>query len=436
MLQATVNGEKDSGKVRDSNFELLRIICMIMIVQFHLGGYLYSYQPSPDDPTLNFIINRWLTVFGQSANICFVMITGYFMINGRLKFHKIIHLMFEVWFYSLLIGAIMIAAGLYETDYFVDLTLLFPLSYRTYWFVTDYILLLLLSPLINKVMNSSSKKTNAYLIIVLGILLYGFAAVFQIEFGKSLAAFILAYMVAAFIRKYPCRLTEKRRPAAICAVACLAYWFVFIAVVYSFFWNTELKDAETDPGLLIFMIAAAVVLILLAVSRIRHKTAVVASAAIILILASEIVYAQYKGADSVVTFSSLTTSIMPMLLGVSIFLFFKNTDIGKNRAINWVAKGALGVYLILCHPALYDYIWEQILPDYLISEWYYILVLLVLPPALALLAMVIDRIRDIAIFSPIERTAAVDGFYRKVDAKIDDILGVSSAPNADETGKS
>ena len=92
-----INNEKKSDNIKEqrlSNFELLRIIAMILIILHHYAyhGNLISI---PND---NF--NKYVAVFiivgGKVGVNVFVLITGYFLINSKFKIKKVIQLILQV----------------------------------------------------------------------------------------------------------------------------------------------------------------------------------------------------------------------------------------------------------------------------------------------------------------------------------------------------
>ena len=88
-------------KERLSNFELLRIIAMIFIVLHH-----YTYYGNLISASNN-IINKYIAVFiivlGKVGVNIFILITGYFQINQKFKFKKVIFLILQVYFYSIVL---------------------------------------------------------------------------------------------------------------------------------------------------------------------------------------------------------------------------------------------------------------------------------------------------------------------------------------------
>ena len=71
----------------------------------------------------------------------------------------------ETLFYSILIYSIFYFTIYQEKTVKETLINFFPVFLRNYWFVTVYIVLLILSPFLNKLINSLSQKQYMYLMI-------------------------------------------------------------------------------------------------------------------------------------------------------------------------------------------------------------------------------------------------------------------------------
>ena len=88
LISVLPNGLGGGKKVRSSNFELYRIICMMMIVAHHyvvLSGLTNPGSPLLQDPLSSNSI--WLYLFGMWGKTginCFLMITGYFMCTSSI----------------------------------------------------------------------------------------------------------------------------------------------------------------------------------------------------------------------------------------------------------------------------------------------------------------------------------------------------------------
>lgn len=71
-----------NGRERNSNFEILRIICMLLIVAHHFsvhGGFYYDASVI----SLNRFWIQFLIPCGRVGTNCFVMISGYFLVADR-----------------------------------------------------------------------------------------------------------------------------------------------------------------------------------------------------------------------------------------------------------------------------------------------------------------------------------------------------------------
>jgi len=191
---------------RQSNFELLRILCMIAIVASHLATHGGYYHVSP----LSNILIKTIIIGGQLACNIFVLITGYFMINSKFKIKKLISLVCQVLFYSITIYLIMALAGRAPISYYTIKTILFPSLSGIYWFTTSYLILYILSPFINKLLHNCTQKEHKILLIILLFLSFGTRIFFQIDHFINTGWFITVYVFAAYIKLYPNKFFDSK----------------------------------------------------------------------------------------------------------------------------------------------------------------------------------------------------------------------------------
>lgn len=147
-------------KDKNSNIEVLKIICMINIIVHH--SFAHSILQI-DLSNINFIILYVINIFGKISNNIFILITGYFMINKKIKPMHIVKIVLETWFYSY---AILIISALVFKKINIDdvINSLVPILSNSEWFVTDYILLYLSIPIINKMIKIINEKEYKYII--------------------------------------------------------------------------------------------------------------------------------------------------------------------------------------------------------------------------------------------------------------------------------
>lgn len=190
---------------RNSAVELLRILAMLMIVLSHAcyhGGY---------DSTYSIVsVNRFFLQFGYLGNLgvaIFVMISGYFQCRMEFRSRSLSKILSQVWCYSVV---------LYLICYFgfgkvLPLTqVLLPTIYEEYWFVTAYVVLLLLSPFLNRMIHNLTKgQLNAMLGIMMLLWVVVPTVTKQTMYGGALQQFVLFYCIGAWLRLYPEGKLEK-----------------------------------------------------------------------------------------------------------------------------------------------------------------------------------------------------------------------------------
>lgn len=175
-----------SKKTRDSNFELLRIILMLFIVMHHI----ISSVVAPGFSSKGFAC---IDVIFHTAVIIFVLISGYFGINLRIK--ALISLILQVTFYSLLLT--LLGVYVFSLGSPIDIIKsLLPVSGNYYWFITVYVELLLLSPFVNKLLVHLSNQQYKSLIVILAFLIFWFGLLRKTNIsidGKNIVYFIFIY---------------------------------------------------------------------------------------------------------------------------------------------------------------------------------------------------------------------------------------------------
>ena len=190
---------------RDSNIELLRLVCMFLIVFQHcIHVYAFPEVWNTDVMSFDVVLASTLTGFAYIGVICFILISGYFGI--KLKLRSALNIYIICAFYAL-IGYLL---HLYIDGAHVGKGLLyhsvFCISHSKLWFVKCYVGLMLLSPILNTAMENMSKKTYQWVIGLLTILNVYFGFVWQDESfnanGYTIANFVYIYMIGGYIARY------------------------------------------------------------------------------------------------------------------------------------------------------------------------------------------------------------------------------------------
>ena len=198
-------------KNRDSNFELLRIVAMMLVMLVHanylsLGNVTQAeLHTTPFTGVLRIVCEQLCIV---SVNL-FVLLSGWFGIRPTVK--KFASLLFQILFIGLASVEVCRLAGvLVPARAFNDL-LYFGASY---WFVPAYLILFCIAPVLNAYCERASKREFATLLagyfvmeMLFGWLTYDYG---NFSRGYSAMSFIGLYLLAQFVRRHGERLRSLR----------------------------------------------------------------------------------------------------------------------------------------------------------------------------------------------------------------------------------
>lgn len=187
------------ANTRKSNIELLRLVCMLMIVNLHTFCF-----PEFESGTPSHIgVFRLLDLIRESIAIpavnIFVLISGYFSI--KLKPKKLCSLLFQCYFWLILIWGVMVGLGYATVTKNIIINRLFFFN-DSYWFIREFLVLMVISPFLNLVVgNLSLVKFRNYLVAYLAIqVIYSIYATQPFGEGYTVASFIGLYLVGRYLR--------------------------------------------------------------------------------------------------------------------------------------------------------------------------------------------------------------------------------------------
>lgn len=222
-----------NNRVRLSNFELLRIVAMFGIVLHHLVikgastcGYVTPYNYEKDG-FIGLILNS-LVVGGVN---CFVLITGWFGVSKPFKgFLKVFSETVVFGLISYLF--VSICESSFSFRFMFD-----SVDFRNNWFVNSYLMLLLLTPIMEKSLANIQYDELKKWIILLCIFNIVFVFLFRNlnDNGYNVIQFIFLYYIARFLklgyeRKWCVLLRIYSLPLYILAVISLSLGFYFMSI--------------------------------------------------------------------------------------------------------------------------------------------------------------------------------------------------------------
>ncbi|KMO86057.1 hypothetical protein AB840_09940 [Megasphaera cerevisiae DSM 20462] len=151
---------------RNMGIELYRVFSMFFIIMFHFSDHGAVAITAQMPFSFNWLILAMGRVGGGLGNCAFVLISGYLLINKEFHTKRIVKLWFEVWTYSVVLGivAFMIKTEPFSIGSLVHM--LFPVTYNQYWYMSTYIVMMLLTPFLNPLFLGMTKmKYRAFIVI-------------------------------------------------------------------------------------------------------------------------------------------------------------------------------------------------------------------------------------------------------------------------------
>lgn len=309
-------------KERQSNFELLRIIAIIMIIAHHFA-YHSDMQFDTTVISLNRLWTQLLFYGGHVGLDMFVLISGYFLIDSkRLNLAKIARIWLMMFSYSVGIYLFISITGI-EVEFFDEIkNWSFTPAARGIWpFASAYLGLMFLYPFVNYFVRSISKEVYRVLMIILLTLWSVIPTVTTFDMGSNyLLWMITLYLLSGYIKLYPEDFERGKKYY-------LRILFVFLALSY----------------------ASAV--------------------------ACDIIGLKYSGIAKYATHFSGMQHINIVVMAVCLFLVFKDIKIENAKAgkiINSVAGTTFGIFLIHDNTFLKLWIWKQLFRNakYIDSPWF------------------------------------------------------------------
>lgn len=194
---------------RNSSLDLLRIVCMVMVVCLHAVGWGGLVEGALVPGTYNWYLGNAMQTLSLQAVNCFVLISGYFLCTSRFKLSKLVLTWLQVLFYS--VGIALLLMIFHEGTPFSVKELIkcaLPFTMDRYWFVTDYLLLYMTFPILNCAIRAMNQKTHLFFCAVLFVIFSLLPnIVYIVDFsavngGYSYTWFCILYLFASYLRLY------------------------------------------------------------------------------------------------------------------------------------------------------------------------------------------------------------------------------------------
>ncbi|MBQ3922434.1 MAG: acyltransferase family protein, partial [Spirochaetales bacterium] len=217
---------------RNIGIDIYKILCMFFVIWFHFSDHGTIQITANDEITFNWLILAISRIFGGICNCVFVLCTGYFLCMKKFSLERIIKLWLEVLFYSILSEIIAFVVKIEPFSIKTILRMFMPFTFNVYWYFTDYIILILISPLINLIIDKIDKKQHLCLLIFC-FLISTYFPTFEMyhDVSKFSYMFFFLYILAAYLRKYKPEVKFKNSIYGLLGMACFILEILSIFVV-------------------------------------------------------------------------------------------------------------------------------------------------------------------------------------------------------------
>lgn len=225
-------------KARQANMELLRIVAMCMVVALH---YLIKGEAAvslvENFTAVNLVL--WLVKAFCIVTInVYVLLSGYFLLETEWKVSRLLKLWIQVLFYSVGVPLVCFVLGIGEVrqwGLYDWINVLFPVQMEHYWFITAYVVMYLLIPVLSLGVKSITKKQHQ--LVIAGLLL-----VFSVpktilpvyiptdRYGYDFGWFVCLFIMAAYLRLYGIPfLNQKGKALTAYVVSVFGIWGISMA---------------------------------------------------------------------------------------------------------------------------------------------------------------------------------------------------------------
>ena len=328
----TKDSEKAEGSgkkaLRNPSIELLRIVMMMQIIFLHISDY-GDYTDIAKKLGGHTELAYWIIwLMCRCPVYVFIIIMGYFLSTSTSGFNikRILKCYLPMYFYSVAIPVIygLIRPGVVTNEQYIKAFI--PFLSRTWYFMTLYLLVLILSPYLNRMVQGLDRK---HFLLLIGICfclfsvwqpismlepfegIVGIKKILATQGGKSLYDFIYMYLLGAYLRKYHLFRTHDNTPDGSIWSKPYLYFLSFLLLGLV---NVLLVYNYPDVGI-----------------------------------------------EDVIGYND---NPLVVLQCVCIFRTFEKLDLTRFRIagelINFISAGNLGIYMIHEHPLIRNYIWEEL----------------------------------------------------------------------------
>lgn len=352
-------------KLRMSNIELLRIICMILIIAHHavIHGGAINLGSHP-----NWFISLAFVPGGKIAFDAFLAISMWFLVDGKYKTERAVKIWLESLFYSVLLAFVSFYWGGIEFTEQDALGVLLPITGNVHGFAAAYIIVYALTPFFQKATKDATREQVGYIVLILFVanvvaLIVGNLVGHTQKIFDNVGFWSFCYFFSLYLKRWPVHIMNNKKKLFM--ITCICWCFISGA----YFARTTYPNLEI---------------------------------------------AQY-----LFTVSTSHTSIPCIVGGYALFFLFLNIKMPSIRLINVIAGGTFGVLLIHDHNFFRPILWKRIVEA---ETWWYSSDFILLLAAWTLAIFIVCEAIDLVRSSILERWVMNLTWVQCLCYKVDSII--------------
>lgn len=334
---------------RNYSIDLLKIISMMMVLALHTNRY-GGFLDRTDLSWYNFIVYYFEHLAIPAVDI-FIIISSWFLRDKTCSIYKVVSLLTTILFWTVI--SLLMATCLGQNVDIKEIVKSIPFVGRAYDFLSGYIILYLVSPFLNKMLDNSTLQQR-YLL--------------------SLGAFVVFSFLSPITSSHYLTING--------GYSC--FWFICLYIITSFLKEMEFKYSSCFYFFLyMFFSLIGSVLELMGITRIANL--------------------QYN-------------NVFVVLSAFSIFAFFIHLKIKKKyyqRIISFFSPLTLGVFLIHDHNLMENYYMTLHLSYYIKTGALYIFIFPLFIIVIYVILSVIEYVRMV-MFNYFEINTIIDCMVRKI----------------------
>lgn len=301
---STLPSTPNKQKTRSSNFELLRVICMLCLIGHHFavhGGLL-----SQEANTVAYSFGVAFLPIGKICFIAFIAISMWFLCDSKTNLARFLKVWLEVLFYSVVFTVIsfLMDYPLRPVDF---ISSFFVMIGNSHGFAASYLIFVLILPFLLFIAKRLTKKQTIYLLIVLFFVQIGaqilnkYTNYVQPVFSEPLL-FVFCFFLSLFLKKWPIKIFDNK----------IFSLTVLIAIYSLMIVNNTVASSNAKISFFIYVLSID------------------------------------------------ESSVLFIIAGYALFFLFKNIHVKENKFINFVASSSFAVLLIHDHNFFRHLFWFDV----------------------------------------------------------------------------